>query len=147
MKMIELNKMNVNVGEIKSMNFKHLKDGKGKFIIKINKEHYKIDINSAFDYFYLYNFLMSICSDSYFKDWLRKYENQYIKQQVNCVMAFIKFDRDEKTTNMEISHIELIKILRNDYGDFEFNALMDGNFNKNYKNAINIYRNRQVVYA
>lgn len=145
MEMIELNKINVNIDKIKSMNFKYLKDGKGKFIIKTNKEHYKIDINNAFDYFYLYNFLIKICSDYNFINWLKKYENQYIKQQVNCVMAFIKFDKNEKVCNKEIGHIQLIKILKDDYGDFGFNALKDGKFSENYKKAINIYRNRQVA--
>lgn len=145
MEIIKLNKINVNIYKIKSMNFKYLKDGKGKFIIKTNKEHYKIDINNAFDYFYLYNFLIKICSDYNFINWLKKYENQYIKQQVNCVMAFIKFDKNEKVCNKEIGHIQLIKILKDDYGDFGFNALKDGKFSENYKKAINIYRNRQVA--
>lgn len=144
-KMNELKKMNVNVDKIQSMNFRHLKNGKGKFYIKINKVKYKIDIDTAFNYWYLYDFLIKICSDSNFNDWLKKHQLQYAKQQVNCVMAFIKFDRTEKTIDTEISHIELVKILLNHYNDFDFNAACYGNFNENYKKAIGIMKNRKVA--
>lgn len=144
-KMKKLNEMNVNVDEIESMNFRHLKNGKGKFYIKINKVKYKIDIDTGFNYWYLYDFLTKICPDSNFNKWLKKYQLHYAKQQVNCIMAFIKFDRTEKKIDKEIYHIELVKILLNCYNDFGFNAACYGNFNNNYKKAITVINNRKVA--
>lgn len=145
--MCKLNKIDIDINKIKTMKFKNGKNENGKFILKTMEESYMVDVNNAFDYFHLYDFLRKICPDKSYKDWLSEFIIKDVDKDVKCVMRAIKIDRIAKKMNEEIIHNTIFKILLDDYKDFGYNAMKIGDFDDNVKKAILIFKNRKAVYA
>lgn len=143
--MCELDKININVDEIKNINFKNEKKEKGIFTLSTNQKKYIANIDNAFDYFYLYDFLRSICPDKLYKKWLSEIMIRDVNAEVNCVWNTIKIDRIAKKMNIEIDHNEIFHILLNDYNNFGYNAMIIGNFENNVKKAVSIFQTRKVA--
>lgn len=147
-KMINLNKINVSADEIKCIKFRKKQDEKGIFILKTANQKYIANIENAFDYFYLSDYLKNICPDKLYKHHISEFITKDGDKTVKSIWTTIKIDRIAKEMNIEIIHNTIIHVLLDDYEDFGYNAMKFGNFEKNVKKAITLFDERRVsVYG
>lgn len=143
--MYKLEKMNFNVNEIENMELRCLKMEKAIFILKLKSKIVEVNIETGFDYFYLFEFLRRInpCCSS--KKWVGKFGINGIDKEVQHIMNLIKIDRIAKKMNLIICFDIVTSILLDDYKDFGFNAMKIGDFEDNVKKAIQIFQARKVA--
>ncbi len=143
--MYKLERMNINVNEIENMELKYLEMEKAIFILKLKSKIIEANIETAVDYFCLFEFLRSInpcCSN---KEWIGKFGISGVNEEVQHIMNLIRIDRIIKKMNTIICFDTVISILLDDYKDFGFNAMKIGNFEDNVKKAIQIFQVRKVA--